>query len=437
MLGVVAYFRKDYSNAYRHLTAYLKHFPQHLGALKLLAALALSNGDSDYALHLLEKLAPRAPQDIEILTMYGDALMRARRHRKAIGVLEKAASISDPRYSALSRLVRPGLTAGQNAEAAKLLKTEMSRNPQAVQAVLLMAASQLNQRAYALAFETAASVLERYPRNPVAHNLTGGAHVGLNDFDAARRSFRAAFEAAPKYFLAVSNLAKLEFRLGNLSAAERLYTYMVEQDSRNGAAMMALSEIALLRGDLESALNWLKKARKKSRKPRLAALHLVDLYIFANNPEKALSIARELNGLEPANLTFLTALGRARLAANRIELAAITFKEIAVRAAEMKSADWLVRNVAWQMRALDEQGARKSLQNALKMDDKNLAAHLAFFKLEMAAGRIDAALARATMVIALDQFSPVGDMLRGDAYMRMGEGNVPPPVEIGSAGIAC
>ena len=122
LLGVVSYYRKDYSNAYRHLTAYLKHFPQHLGALKLLASLALSNGDSDYAMHLLERLAPHTPKDIEILAMYGGSLMRARRHREAIGVLEKAASITDPGYSALSRLVMLGLTAGRNADAGKMLK---------------------------------------------------------------------------------------------------------------------------------------------------------------------------------------------------------------------------------------------------------------------------------------------------------------------------
>jgi hypothetical protein len=49
------------------------------------------------------------------------------------------------------------------------------------------------------------------------------------------------------------------------------------------------------------------------------------------------------------------------------------------------------------------------------MDDKNLSAHLAFFELEMVAGRIDAAFARATMVFALDQYSPVGHRLPGDA----------------------
>jgi putative PEP-CTERM system TPR-repeat lipoprotein len=419
MLGVVAYFRKDYSSAYRHLTAYMKHVPQHLGALKLLASLALSNGDSDYALHLLERLAPRAPADIEIMTMYGDALMRAKRHREAAETLEKAVAIADPKYSALSRLVMLTSASGRNADAIKLLKSEMTRDPQAVKAALLMAATRLVQREFALSLETSTSVLEQDPKNAVAHNLAGSANIGLKNFDAARRSFRSAFESAPKYVLAVSNLAKLEFRLGNLSAAGRLYHYMVEQDGRNGVAMMALADINLLRDEMDNALSWLERARKKSRAPGLAALKLVNFHIFANRPDKALSVARELNSLDPANLDYLTALGRSRLAANRVALAALTFQEIAVRASEMKSADWLVRNVVWQMRALDERGARTSLDTALAMDDKNLAAHLEYFKLEMTADKIDAALARAETIAALDQNSPLGNMLQGEAHMRL------------------
>lgn len=416
--GVVAYFRKDYANAYRHLTAYLKHAPKDVDTLKLLASLALSSGDSDYALHLLEQLAPREPDDIEVLAMYGDALLRARRLHEAVKVLEKAVAIANPETTALSRLVMLTATAGQNTEARKMLKAEVARDPKAVQAALLLSAVQLNHRDYALSFESAASVIERDSRNPVAHNLAGGALLGLNDIEGARSSFRAAFEAAPKYVLAVSNLAKLEFRLGNLSAAERLYTYMVEQDSRDGGAMMALADIDLMRDDMDSALSWLERAREHSRAPGRAALRLVDFHIYADQYDRALAVARDLVSQEPANLAYLTALGRARLAANRAALAVITFKEVAVRAGEKKSVDWLVRNVAWQMRAFDEEGAREALQKALELDDKNLSAHVEFFRLEMAAERFDAAIERAGRIVALNRNSPLGDTLRGDAYMR-------------------
>jgi len=419
LLGVHSYFHKDYADAYRHLTAYLKYDPQDVGAVKLLASLALSKGDLDYALHLLERLARRAPKDIEVLTMYGDALMRAKRHREAVVELEKAAALANSGYSALSRLVNLRLTAGQSPEARQMLKLEMARDPQAVKAALLLAATQLNQREYALSFETAALVIDHDSRNPVAHNLAGGALVGLGDVDGARNSFRAAFEAAPKYIPAVSNLAKLEFRLGNFAAAQRLYVYVVEQDGRNGAAMMALADIYLMRDDLDTALRWLERAREDSRTPELAALRLVELYIYGNETNKALSVARKLSARDPANLAFLTALGRARLAAKQVALAAVTFKEIAVRAAEKKSADWLVRNVPWQMRALDEQGARDSLDKALALDDKDVSAQAAYFNLEMAADKPEAALKRAAAVVALDKHSPLGHSLRGDAYMRM------------------
>jgi len=61
--GVVSYYCKDYASAYRHLTSYLKRAPKDIGALKLLGSQALSNGDLNYALHLLEKLASRVPND--------------------------------------------------------------------------------------------------------------------------------------------------------------------------------------------------------------------------------------------------------------------------------------------------------------------------------------------------------------------------------------
>lgn len=419
LLGVVAYFRKDYVTAERHLTGYLKRVPQHLGARKLVASLALSNGDTKYALHLLEYLVRRVPKDVDVLTMYGDALMRAKQFKKATKVLEQAAAVAQPGSSALSRLVMLRVTAGQNEEAKELLKAEIARDPQAVRAALLMAATQLNQREYVEALETANSVLAKRPNNPVAHNLAGGAHFGMKDIDAARRSFRAAFEAVPNYVLAISNLAKLEYRLGRLGEAEDLYADIVERDPRNGTAMLALSEIDMRRNDLDGALRWLEKAANQSRVPRVAALRLVDLYVYAGKTDRALSMARKLNGTDPSNLIYLMALGRTRLIAKRVEQAALTFKNIADRAHDKKSANWLVKSAVWQLRALDKEGARDSLRKALAIDGKYLPAHLEYFKMEMASDQHEAAIARARNIISLDRKSPIGDMLLGDVFMRV------------------
>lgn len=418
LLGVVSYFRGDHPTAYTFLRTYLKRVPQHLGARKLLAAIALSNGEAEQAIFLLEALYKRVPKDVEVLTMYGDALMRAKRHRDAAKILEKAAALAKPGSSALARLVVLRLGAGQDVAAANLLKKEMARDPDAVQAALLLTTSLMRRGEFEAALRTARAVLERDPKNPVAHNLVAGSKLGLKDVEGARRSFKAAFEAAPNYLPAIENLAKLEYRLGNRDTAIDLYETVLDKSPGNGPAMLALAEIERQRNELGSAIRWLEKARTDSTTPQVAALRLVDIYIAANRLDKALSVARKLNGEDPANLVYLTALGRARLAAKRHELAAQTFKEVAARAGDKEMVSWLQRTAVWQARALDRQGARESLQKALAIDARHLPSHIELFKMEMSAGDLEGAMARARTVAKLDRRSQIGVMLQGDVNMR-------------------
>jgi putative PEP-CTERM system TPR-repeat lipoprotein len=422
--GVFSYFRKDYTKAYRHLTAYLKRSPRDHGAEKLLASLALSKGDSDYALHLLEKLAPSVPQDIEVQTLFGDALMRAKRYSDAATVLEKAAALADPAFPALSRLVMLRGVASQNAAARDQLKSGIRRNPKAVKAALLMSATLLNQREYAPALEIALDVLEHDSKNAAAYNLAGGAQLAMKDIDAARRSFRAAFEAVPSFVLAISNLAKLELKLGNQRVARTLYSAIIEQDNRNSDAMMALADLEQRRKNYARSVHWLETARHSARNPQPAVLRLIDLYLVTNKPDKALSVARELHGREPDSIAYLSALGRTLVAVNRIKTARSAFKEVANRAVKMASADWLVKNAGWQVRSHDRAGARDALQQALTIDNRNLSVHVALYRLDMAAGKIEAALTRASKIVALDKSSPIGNILIGDAHMQRRKYNV-------------
>ena len=106
-------------------------------------------------------------------------------------------------------------------------------------------------------------------------------------------------------------------------------------------------------------------------------------------------------------MDYFTALGRTLLAVNRVKVAVSAFTEIAYRAARVNSVDWLVRNVKWQVRAGDEQGARKALEKAIQIDSRNLSAQIAFFRLELAAnkGRIRASWRMRMASLASRSFS--------------------------------
>jgi len=102
-----------------------------LAVTALLASIALTRNEPKIAMHFLDTLNPRQSKDIEVLTMYGDALMRLKRYTDANSILSRADKIAAPGSSALFRLVTVRLRGGQNADAIKLLKAELARNPDA------------------------------------------------------------------------------------------------------------------------------------------------------------------------------------------------------------------------------------------------------------------------------------------------------------------
>lgn len=421
LAGVVSYFRKNFETAYRHLSLYLKKVPRHLGARKLLASIALKRGETENAIELLAGVAPHLPKDVEIQTMYGDALMRAGRYEEATAVFEKASAIAEPGSPALSKLLILQLVGGQGNEAIRKLESEVKRDPADVKTALLLIGAQIRSGDYKTALSTTNQVLKNHPDNPVVHNLAGGVHLGVKNIDGARQSFNKALELAPDYLPALFNLAKLETRVANADSARGHYMMILDKDPQNGKAMFALAEIDRRRNDMDGAFRWLEKARSSSRNSNLASLLLIDLYLQAQRTDDAVLTATKLQKADPGNLTFFTALGRAQLGAKKLEKAGDTFREVAKRAAEQKSPFWLHESAKWLLRVRDVKSARRALETAITANKEYLPAHLELFKLDLAANDFEGAKSRANDVAALNPDSPAGDTLKGDLHTRLGE----------------
>ncbi len=420
LAGVVTYFRKDIDTSYRLLSLFLQQVPRHAGARKLLASIALTRNEPDVAMHLLAPLDPRRSKDIEVLTMVGDALARLKRYEEAKTVLKRAEDIAEPGSSALFKLVVVRLGAGQNADAIRLLQSEMERDPEAAQAAIMLGTAQMRSGDYKAALDTLASVTQRQPNNAVAHNLAGGALLSMGNLEDARKRYQAAVDAAPNYVHAIENLAKVEARLGNYDRATALFNGILEKDSRNGKVMIALADIARLRKNMDESFRWLEKARSASRDSEAAAFRLVDLYIGASRTDDALLVARQLYERGPGKFDNVLAFGRAQLAARKLEDAAATFATFATLAAESRSAVRLSQAASWQLQARDSKGAQQSLLKALSYDGDYLPAHLQMYGLEMSAEKFDAALERARKISAIDKASSRGHVMQGDVYMRTG-----------------
>ena len=415
--GVVSYFRKDFETAYQQLSQYHREVPQHLGARKLLAALELSRGSPLQAVGLLEPVARASPDDFEVQMMLGDALMRAGRHEESTKVLENAARIAPTNTGAISQLAMLRLVAGQQDAAVANLENALKRDPSAIHLAVMLSLAHLQRGQNEAAISTARMAADRNPRDPVPFNLMAGGYLKLGKIDDARRNFETAIAADPTYRPAIANLAKLELAQGRYDRAYDLYDRILKADPLNGKIMMALADIEQRRGRPDEAIRLLVKARASSRDKQIASLQLVEAYIAARDFELAIRTAEGLHAQEPDNIIYIAALGRAFLDGKKLTEAARVFSDLSTRAIEAKSAVWTNRAGEWQEKSRDTQNARRSYEEAVKLDPAYLPPRLALFRHDMIARDFDKALARASEIGRIAPASYVGDALTGDVLM--------------------
>ncbi|MBT5047216.1 MAG: PEP-CTERM system TPR-repeat protein PrsT [Rhodospirillaceae bacterium] len=419
--GIVSFFLKREDAAYQYLTRYLERVPHHDGARKILASIALKRGENVIALRLLEPIAPYLKSDVEFLNLYGDALIRSRRPEAAAKTLASAARHAKPGSVALFRTVTLYISAGRDGEAIALLKNELAHNPRALTPALTLATTYMRRNRYDKALKTLLASARHHGDSPALHNLTGGAHMGAKNIAAARASYEKALEANPDYLQALFNLAKLEGAAGNVSVARRHFATILEKDPKNGDVMITLARLHRRENDVAGAVRWLDKARATSRDRAKATFDLINLHLETGKTDNALILARQLYREDPENLTYLSALGRAQLGAKKPQQAAQTFVQLSIRAVEVKSLDWLRKVAIWQQWARDPGGARNSLDRALEIDQKYIPAHFELFRLDLEAGKLDAAMIRADEVARLFPQAATASLMKGDVHMRRNE----------------
>lgn len=416
--GIVSFFLKREDDAYQHLTRYLERVPHHDGARRILASIALKRGENAIALRLLEPIAPYLTKDVEFLNLHGDILIRSQRPEAAAKILASAAKLAEPGSSDMFRTVMLYIRAGRNDKAITLLEKEVAHDPKALKPVLTLATSYMRQNRFDQALKTLLAAVEHNPDSPALYNLTGAAYLGAKNIAAARASYNKAIHIDPDYLQALFNLAKLEGGAGNMSIARKHFATILEKDPKNGEVMLTLARLHRDENDIAGAVRWLDKARATSRDREKATLYLINLNLETGNGDRALVLAKQLYQEDPEELDHLAALGRAQLISKKPLQAAQTFQQLSSRAVEVKSLDWLRRVAIWQQRARDLGSARHSLEQALEIDKKYIPAHFELFRMDLEAGKFNAALSRADEVTRLFPQTATGPLMKGDLHMR-------------------
>jgi putative PEP-CTERM system TPR-repeat lipoprotein len=185
--GVSHYSLGQNEKAKTYLGAYLKKYPRHMGALKLLASIMMGEGKYAQAIAVLEGPARATPNDPQALSMLASCYMALKQHTKAVSLLDMATELSGgnvPDISANFGLSLIG--SGQVDLGVAQLQKAYSKAPGSARSGLPLALMYMKQGQTKSAQQVLQAVLKKEPDNLTALNVLGVARGLSGDREIGR-----------------------------------------------------------------------------------------------------------------------------------------------------------------------------------------------------------------------------------------------------------
>jgi putative PEP-CTERM system TPR-repeat lipoprotein len=398
-----------------HLEGYIKKNPRHPGTRKVLASILLAEGDATTALSVLEPAEKIAPNDPQLLTLMAAIQTAKGRHHKAAEYLERALTASGGSLALETSLGFSLMGAGRTDLGMEHLQRVYKKDSGQLQAGYALAILYMKQRQPKKAIEIAEQMARRAPNDPTVQNLLATAREAAGDRKGARAAYEKTVSLDKDFLPARLNLGKLDLADGKAQAARERFQGILKEQPKNVQAMFELATVEEVTGNRAQAIEWLEKIRALDRNDARAGTRLVNLYLRDGKPDRALALAKELDGLAPDNLEVLAALGNANVAAGLPRSARTAFDRMTVLA-EYDPAQQ-VRIARLQLSAGNVAGATYSLEKALSAKADYLPALIMLTEVELARGEIAKAEQRAKNIANAHPRMAIGQRLLGDVAM--------------------
>jgi putative PEP-CTERM system TPR-repeat lipoprotein len=402
--------------AEQYVDRYLAVQPQDGAASRLKAAILLRSQRAAQVPALLAPLLERNPNDQGLLVVLGQAYLDMGDYAKASQLLEKALSIDPTNVAVQTRLGGSYLGAGMSTEAETVLAAASRADPQNTEADLLLVVNHVRNKQYDKAFAAIAALEKKQPKSPVAHRLRANIYMQRNELAQARSSLEQAAALQPGDLSTASALAQLDLRENKPDAAKRRFVEVLDKDPKSIGAMLALAQIAASRNLDNEYVEWLQKASNIERTALQPRALLSQYYLAKQNPQQALTIAREAQTANPDSLAALELLGKVQMAAGQKENAAASFAQLLAKAPTIVAAYLELAGVQMELRRFGD--ARSTLSKGLTRLPGNVALLDALGRLELAEGKLDEALKHAQQITALQPKAIAGHVLEGDVLLQ-------------------
>ena len=301
---------KRYDDCGRLLDAILARDPNNYEALLLHARTKIAGGEIGKGIAELEKMAKLYPQAPNICYQLAVANLANNDTATANIDLGRALALKPDFSDAIVLQAGLQIKAENLAPAIISLRDVIQKQPQLVEARLLLAEAYRRQGSLDDALNLYRELEKAFPRNAQAPFLTGLIYVQQKNPEQARQAFTRSLTIAPDYLPAVEQLI-------NLDLADKHYDKAMESVQREVAKNPSSPEPRLLEAmvylarnntnQAETALLKAIQARPDFQQPYILLAHL---YVSSRQNEKALQDLQAALAKDPKDVGALMLIGQ-------------------------------------------------------------------------------------------------------------------------------
>lgn len=366
-LGIAYLRNRQITQARGALTQAVKLNPAMPEARTALAELFLNEGSFDLALEHAQAAVQLNPRNIQAAFIAGNAYLRKGDFAKSKQVYE-AIGKALPKEALVPYSLGLVARAEKNdSKAIAYFEEALSLKPSAIEPIVQIAAIKVAQGKPVEGRERLLRQMAAAPQSAQHENLLGELWLATRDMNQAERSFKKAIDLDNSLLAAYMNLGQLYYQTEKMDQAAAEYQAVVDKEPQAIQAHMMLGIIHEQKREYEKAKARYEKILALNQKFAPAANNLAWLLVEqGGNLDVALNYAQTAREQQPNDPAIADTIGWLYYKKNAYVLAISLLKE----AAEKLPTNPIVQfhlGMA-QYKNGDRDGAKKSLQTALKLD---------------------------------------------------------------------
>ena len=412
LAGAAEFQMNALAQAETYLARALQVAPQLAFARRLLITTYLRSGQPKKALEALNAAMGKDGLNPKMFALAGQVHLQNGDAKMAESYFAKALKLDPDNARKRTALAVTHLASGQTDMAIDELQN-IAGTDNGITADLALISANLRRKEFDKALAAIDKLEAKQPDKPIAATLRGQIHLDQKDNAAARKSFERALVIDPDFFAAAASLAAMDMTDKKPDAARARLEALLAKNPSNGQALLALAELAALRGagkdEMAGLLTKSVAANPTELRPRLL---LIDFHLRSKDYKQASAVAQSAVAALPQSPEALNALGRVQQVSGDLNQAITSYGKLV--AMQPLSPQPHVRLAEAQVASKNNQAAEKSLRKALEIEPDLLDAQRGLILLALEAKRYQDAVKIARTVQEQRPKASVGYLLEGD-----------------------